>query len=626
MDVKDRLALLDELFGIYKAEWLHKKIFQFFAAPSYFNDLKNARPCIIQGGRGSGKTTVLRGLSYQGQYELNGNDIKRFDEIPYIGIYFRANTNHVRAFQGKGIKDERWRDIYAHYYNLLTTTEILYFLTWHKDLSPQDEELSEHSCRMIASSLHAGEDVKDCYSLLQKLEISLNNFQSEINNIAENSIPKLSMSGVPIRIVTEQALKLKQFTGKMFFLLVDEYENLLESQQLVMNTLLKHTPDSYTFKVGVREMGWKVKTTLNTEEVLNDPADYVLFDIVKTFAIDNESAKLFDEFAQNVCTLRLMKLFESERTNVKMDGLLDSMSIEDEAIHWGVEKHDNYKKVVEFEKENSMVLDIHPLYKFFLNYWAVNHNAILDSIIRDFLADRKKWNTRYENYMYSLLFKIKKGRGSGEVTKFYGGWSTFVKLANGNIRYLMELVYKSFYTYIQRGGDIMKPVPLEIQTRAAKSVGWKNLTELEASLENGAQLTRMVQSLGTIFGKMAKDGDRLAPEIVQFEIEGTLSERTRKLLSSGVMYLALVRMPSNKLTNSDVRDFMYSLHPIFSPYFNYSFRKKRKLPITEKEFLACIDNQKEGIAEILGRKNLVGEEERAETLQLDLFNLFEEND
>ena len=92
------------------------------------------------------------------------------------------------------------------------------------------------------------------------------------------------------------------------------------------------------------------------------------------------------------------------------------------------------------------------------------------------------------------------------------------------------------------------------------------------------------------------------------------------------MYLALVRMPSNKLTNSDVRDFMYSLHPIFSPYFNYSFRKKRKLPITEKEFLACIDNQKEGIAEILGRKNLVGEEERAETLQLDLFNLFEEND
>ncbi|WP_442757035.1 ORC-CDC6 family AAA ATPase [Prevotella intermedia] len=25
--------------------------------------------------------------------------------------------------------------------------------------------------------------------------------------------------------------------------------------------------------------------------------------------------------------------------------------------------------------------------------------------------------------------------------KYYAGWSTFVKLANGNIRYLMELIY-----------------------------------------------------------------------------------------------------------------------------------------------------------------------------------------
>lgn len=625
MEANDKLELLDELFGIYKAEWLHQKIYEFFAAPSYFNDLKNARPCIIQGGRGSGKTTVLRGLSYLGQFALNGNSVEAFDRVKYIGVYYRANSNHVRIFQGKGIPEERWRDIFAHYYNLIVTTEILHFLKWHKKYSFNDEELSEYTCRMIATSLHVEEEIKDSDSLCMALDMALISFQSKLNNISVDNIPKLSLAGVPIGIITEQVLYLRQFQGKIFFLLVDEYENLLEGQQLVMNTLLKHTTDSYTFKIGVREMGWKVKTTLNEEEVLNDPADYVLFDIVDSFAITNESAKLFENFAQDVCRLRLSKLFEN-RDVPCMEEVLASMSIEDEALYWGVHKHEFVNEVIGYEKKTATELAIHPLYKFFLGFWAESHNCPLELVIEDYLNDKKAWDIRYDNYKYSLLFKIKKGRGSGGITKFYGGWSTFVKLANGNIRYLMELVYKSFYAYLQNNGDLSKPVPLMYQTKAAKMVGWKNLTELESQMESGAQLTRMIQSFGSIFGRLAKDGDRLAPEIVEFEVQGPLSERTRKLLSAGVMYLALVRMPANKLSSkADVREFMYMLHPIFAPYFNYSFRKKRKLPVTDAEFLQCIDNQKEGVAAVLGRKNIVLEEELFNPLQLNLFDFVDES-
>ena len=70
MEASAKLAKLDELFGSYKAEWLKGKIFDFFTAPNYFTNLKDNRPCILQGGRGTGKTTVLRGLSYQGQYAI----------------------------------------------------------------------------------------------------------------------------------------------------------------------------------------------------------------------------------------------------------------------------------------------------------------------------------------------------------------------------------------------------------------------------------------------------------------------------------------------------------------------------------------------------------------------------
>ena len=76
MTSDEKLAQLDELFGSYKAEWLNEKIFHFFAAPSYFTSLKDKRPCVLMGGRGTGKTTVLRGLSYMGQYALNNDDIR----------------------------------------------------------------------------------------------------------------------------------------------------------------------------------------------------------------------------------------------------------------------------------------------------------------------------------------------------------------------------------------------------------------------------------------------------------------------------------------------------------------------------------------------------------------------
>jgi hypothetical protein len=620
----DKIAKLDELFGSFRAEWLNEKIFRFFTAPSYFTALKSNRPCILIGGRGTGKTTVLRGLSYEGQYALNGHDIVKFDENPYVGIYFRCDTNHMHAFCGKGIVKEEWVRIFAHYFNLIFTAEVLYFIDWHFKKCPDDEQLSARACKLIAVSLHLGDNVEDFNALLEKLEEAMYGFQAEVNNIADGNMPRLSMAGDPVKIVTEQALKLHQFQDKKFYLLIDEYENLLDEQQQIVNTLLKHTPESYTIKIGVREMGWRVRYTLNEQELLNDPADYVMFNIVDEFTGDNSDK--FVSFASEVCQLRVKELLEGETDDFKIEDALTNLTNEDEAIKLGVETHKYYKAVCEYEQINGVDLNVTPLYKFFLAYWADTHNEKLESAIEDYQAHHGAWDSRYDNYRYSLLFKIRTGRGMGGIQKFYSGWTTFVKLANGNIRYLMELVYRSFYLYLQADGDLKLPLSPEIQTKAARNVGWKNLTELEGTWQNGSQLTRMVQTIGTIFAYMAKEGDNVAPEIVQFEIEGERSERTEELLSAGVMNLALVRMAANKQTGrGSVKEFMYMLHPVFSPFFIYSFRKKRKMVITDAEFLECIDNQKDAVANILSKKNIKFHSETEDPKQLT-FDFLTDND
>ena len=608
MTLDEKLARLDELFGSYKAEWLNEKIFHFFAAPSYFTSLKDKRPCVLMGGRGTGKTTVLRGLSYKGQYALSGEDIDKFDLNSYVGVYFRCDTNHVHAFSGKGIDNGTWMKIFAHYFNLIITSEILEFIVWHKDLKPDDEILSEHACRLIAASLHLGDGIVDYQKLMNELEAAMYKFQADVNNIADGNLPKLSLAGDPIKIVTEQARKLSQFRDKTFYLLVDEYENLLDSQQQIVNTLLKHVPQSYTIKIGVREMGWRVKHTMNPQESVIDPADYVLFNIVEEFT--DETPNKFESFAREVCQLRIKDLLEEDRVDFDIEQALGSLPYEEEAIKLGVEQNGLYKSVIEYEEKNATVLDVSPLYKFFLAYWAEIHHSGLETEIADYRSNVKSWNIRYENYKYSLLFKIRTGRGSGGIQKYYAGWSTFVKLANGNIRYLMELVYRSYYLYLQEGGDIAKPVSPDIQTKAARTVGWKNLTELEGTWSSGAQLTRMVQTLGSIFSKLAKDGENSAPETVQFEIEGERSDRTEDLLQAGIMNLALVRMPANKQSGrGSVKEFMYSLHPIFAPYFIYSFRRKRKMGLSDAEFLLCVDNPKNAVRDILSRRNVKSDDE-----------------
>lgn len=622
MEAVDKLAKLDELFGSYKAEWLRNKIFDFFATPYYFSTLKDHRPCILQGGRGTGKTTVLRGLSYQGQYAILNEDIKRFDKNSFVGIYYRVNTNHAHAFQGRGIDEAAWTKIYAHYFNLLICWEICKFLKWHGEKNNNDEVLSAHACGLIATSLHIDTNINSFDGLCDELESTMYAFQSDVNNVSAESIPRLSMLGDPIKLFVEQALKLRQLKGKMFYLIIDEYENLLDTQQQAINTLLKHVPDIYTFKIGVRELGWRVKYTLNKDELLNDPADYSLINITEQFSTNDKD---FAAFARDVCNLRICELFdgEEEAGDYSIERSLPGLSIEDESELLKIEDSDYYRSFAQYEAESGTGLNIHPLYKFFLAYWADVHHDSIEDTVRDYHSSTYSWDQRYENYKYSLLFKIRRGRGASGIQKYYAGWSTYVKLANGNIRYLMELVYKAYYIYLQEDGDITKPIPCEKQTEAAHDVGWKNLTELEGMWNKGVQITKLVQALGSLFGKIAAYRGKSAPELVQFDIDGDISERTMEIINASVMNLAIIRMASNKLSGKEIKSYQYSLHPIFAPYFQFSFRRKRKLSLTDADILGCIDNPEETVDSILKRRKIFISHDDSNYQQPTLFDFLQ---
>jgi len=130
------------------------------------------------------------------------------------------------------------------------------------------------SCDRISVSLCA-ERVSTLSELHEQLTFSKLRFESFLNNLSEDNIPPLSMQGAPIDELIGELKQLPQFKSKHFFFLIDEYENFTDEQQVVLNTLIKHSGSNYSFKIGVRELGWRMRATLNPNEHLNSPADYV---------------------------------------------------------------------------------------------------------------------------------------------------------------------------------------------------------------------------------------------------------------------------------------------------------------------------------------------------------------
>lgn len=618
---------LASIFGLYKAEWLNGQLFSLFSEPSYFPELKTNRPCVLIGGRGTGKTTVLRGLSYQGRFAFSQNDPAEIDSWTQVAMYHRVNPNRVTAFTGPELSAERWTRVFAHYMNLLLCVQLTSFLEWRRDQSGRAIELKGNSLERLCSSLHL-DHANSLTQLSTLLDRALIDFEACINNIADGTLPQLSAQGAPIDIYTTELAKLHAFEQTQFIFLIDEYENFLDYQQIVANTLIKHSEGPYTFKIGVRELGWRKRETLNENERLVHPADYHLIDISEQF-----DHSRFKAFASKVCAARFAAKSQPETPAVEggIEALFPGISESDEAELLGVDsvisdaKHD-----IEASGDTalqSQASELTGLELFFLWHWSSSAQAS-DSFInnlREYLTGAEQWVTRYGNYKYSYLFAIRKGKRG--VRKHYAGWDTFCRLACGNIRYLLELVHQSV---LLLNSDTLPPMGIDAktQTKAAEAVGKKNLGELEGVSVDGARLTKLLLSLGRIFEVMAGDPTGHTPEVTQFEVtppevdcQDVSESDIDKLLRAAVMHLALVRRPGSKLTDeSDTRAFDYMMHPIFAPFFVFSHRRKRKMKLKPAQLLGMIETPAATIREVLAEAGR--SEEPPLPDQLELFQGF----
>jgi len=612
------LAALKNLFGDNRAEWPPDRFPELFVEPAYFRKLESRRPSLLVGGRGTGKTTALRSLRFNSTLERLEATGLTFNDQEYLGIFVRIDKNRVHAFKGDALSPDMWRKAFAHYFNLLATVELAELADWltaKSGLSLSQDALSA-ICSDLGISL-----VSTLGDLRASIKRSISDLQIFVNNPDLTKLrPAFSIAEAPVRTMASVLHDSGLTEERTIFCCIDEYENLLDDQQAVLNTYIKHAEPPLSYKVGVRKNGLRNRQTIAGTDPLRTPDDFEEIDI---------ATEGFEYFAEKVASLRLSRARE-QGVNVPptLGEFLQELSISSEALLLGAETV--AEKVLTKLQAHP---DLHAAFSqkpasetYFLQYWAASEKTDVETLARDWLADESKWKNRLNNYGYASIFWLSHGRKGARTRKYYCGARTFLALPAGNIRYFLELIDQAIGEETAEGhssqGELLTLSPLA-QTNAAKAVGYRRLEQIEGLAERGVELKRLVLAIGKVFFELARSPLGRTPEVTSFVLSGEGEVRTKvvSLLNEGAASLCFEVTPRTKPTNPlEMRDDEYRLHPIFCAFFEISHRRKRRTTFKASDLMLALEKPSQAISHLLDGGSQAVEDELPE--QLAFFSSF----
>ena len=238
---------------------------------------------IVLGGKGSGKTHLLRYYSFPVQplrYAASSDWTNHVTHDGYVGIYLRAGGLDANRFSAKGIPHEQWAAIFVYYIELWLAQallEVLGRLSSHiSDLRAHEQDaVNRCTTRFHRPLSHAISSFGELANAVERMRRRLD---AEVNDVVFTKVLKPHINctrgslifGIPAIIHhCVPILRTIRFCYHM-----DEYENYNEWQQRYFNTLVRERRSPVTFRVGARMYGMKTYATDSDNEELREGSEY----------------------------------------------------------------------------------------------------------------------------------------------------------------------------------------------------------------------------------------------------------------------------------------------------------------------------------------------------------------
>ena len=586
------------------------------------NEWGNTRkPRVIIGGRGCGKTMLLRYLSHESAFSPN-RPTPEHSMLEHIGIYWRADTQFASLLEGRDQPEDLWRRAFGHLSALVLGKEVLGALesipkSQFSVITSQDLNRLDFS-NLSTSQLKIP---KNFSQLSEFLHDSLFEFEDWANNIDTISRPHFLLATSFLkRLIGTVVQQIRPLRDVVFFAYIDEYENLTVLQQQVVNTWIKHSEPPLIFNLAIKRNGFKTRRTLS-EERLVETHDYRPVDL-EDFNKNSE----FPLFAAEILLLR----FHNAR--VPLEGFNPNLLRDPQAVPR--RRAASYsKRVFELARQllptwskNSLAQEVfsdpalfRQLERRIVNGLKQRNETTITSahflrrqhptpaaiVVPALLARRRLSTTQIANEFDEHCAGRPNGFQRGaqwlhniflasyldlfaslvRACPIYSGFDTYCHMAKGNVRHFLELCHKAFATShtLPKAGLSAKK-----QAEAASQVAASLLPEVRSFGRLGNDLHSFLLRLGRLFALSQRRTSQSEPERTHFAIrdgEDSIDQDAKALLSEAVKWSVLIEERETKVKSIGTPQVVdYVLNPIYAPYFHISYRKGRKLELTSRDF------------------------------------------
>jgi hypothetical protein len=625
-----------------RTEELGHDVWEQFVVPPFYDrlDLHDARkPRVIIGGRGCGKTMLLRYLSHQSTFSPKRREIPP-DALRHIGLYWRAQTQFASLMIERGLPADHWQVAFDHYLAVDIGLELLASL----------QSIARSRCSALTPS-HLATLAFDALGSFIGLEhISFDALQAEllarrdqfelwVSNLRKVAEP-IFLPGPPFlqKLIDVVRSGLPALADALFFVYIDEYENLNELHQRVINTHLKHSEIPLIFNIAIKRYGFQTKETLGSEAV-SDIADY------RSHDLEEYLQDRFSLFSAEILMLNL-RLAGVEECDVDIDLLRDPNRLEERrtsayrdsmlacarAVFPPVSEQEVAKQVfadpalrrllqdratsILKNRESSLPVDTfiqddYPEASItsvaLLHRQQLSPETIADQL-RLMRGGEPNRFTGHTNWIHNNLFGclLSLYAPFARSCPLYAGFDTFSLMSRGNVRHLLELCHQSLNLASRRIPAVTgMPVDLVTQAQAARQTSADLVGEIRSFGRFGHRLHAFTLALGSLFALAHSRPTQSEPEQSHFSIVGgsvQLSESDHSFLREAVKWSVLFEHKETKLKSQDAPvTNEYVLNPVYAPYFNITYRKKRKLELRTDDVAVLIHGQYDELRSLLKR-------------------------
>lgn len=604
-----------------RAEEHNADVWGEFFIPPYFEQLRlkgATKSTYITGKRGCGKTMLLKYFDYHTAFSPKRKAIPA-EEIQHVGIYWRVDTQFCSSMKYRGIDEVEWGVVFDGYFGLVIAVELLRAARSIATSAFNGFSIAQFNQLALASATDFVEDfplgAKDLMVHLEKVRRSFSTWVSNVQAIAR---PLLPPGRDFIAALVEDLRATPGLEELCLHVYVDEVENLVPYQRRVLNSFLKHSQRPLIVNFTSKEHPTDNQTS--GSEAINATHDYRLLDLDKLLGSPARPLFFAEVFLGN-CDIaagaQQSELLQIVRSPNRLEERLNPQ-YQERIVHL---MRNSFPTKTEKEFAADAVADLRIKAKLnerlekslrqrsssltpedflavhgvpeaivvvpaLLNRKTLRPEQVHEELKRYHFDHSGSFETSWiHNNLFGALLELY--RPYGRECPLYSGFDTLCTMANNNLRNFLILCYKTLEV-----ADLLDattaPYSVAIQCRAAYDAADQLIREIKTFGPFGEQLRVFTLRLGSIFRTLQANPSLSEPEQNQITINAgvrALTEAERQFISELLKYAILDEKLETKTKRSVGQDIVdYQLNPIYAPYFQISYRRKRKVELTVEQF------------------------------------------